>query len=173
MSVMIIYETLEGQTGKIARWLAEQVAEAGQETILVDTAEPGNPTFSGVDRVILAAPVHERRHPPRFEAFVGAQKERLAQVPSLMLSVSLKAAFDGGHIEARDYLREMKMRTGFTPQREILVAGAVRAGAYGYFETEVLRHVVLQGQDFTPEDGPHEFTDWDALADVVDIFLTL
>lgn len=168
MTTLIVYGTVEGQTARIARFLADRITSAGHAAALFDTSQTADLSFDGIDRVFLAAPVHERRHPRDFEAFVTAHRDDLAARRSVMLSVGLKVAFEGGREEAEDYLREMEMRTRFTPNREVLVAGALRAGAYGYFETEVLRHVVLAGQDFRPEDGPHEFTDWDALAALVD-----
>ena len=65
----------------------------------------------------------------------------------------------------------MEMRTGFEPDRELLVAGAVRTSSYGYFENQVVRNVALDGRDIELVDGVREFTDWDALRDAVDAFL--
>lgn len=172
MSVRVLYATVEGQTGKIARVVQDKIAAIGQEVRTVDIgAALADVDFAGVDHVVLAASVHERRHPQTFEIFVQANRDALAACKTLMLSVSLKAAFADGRDEAREYVEEMSLRTGFAADRSVCVAGAVRSGAYGYFETEVLRHVVLDGQDVRPEDGPHEFTDWDALAKVVQDFI--
>jgi menaquinone-dependent protoporphyrinogen oxidase len=124
-----------------------------------------------VNQVILAAPVHERRHPKNFEVAIGAAKQDLAKRPTLMISVSLKAAFPEGLEEAQDYLTEMQMRTEFEPTEALLVAGAVRTCGYDYFQSQIIRHVVLDGQDVELIDGVREFTDWDALATSVASFL--
>lgn len=168
MKVLIVYATVEGQTGKIARFLQDRLTEAGHAVTLADAGDrTAQIDVLAADKVILAASVHQRRHPEAFEVFVTGAKADLAQRPTLMISVSLKAAFPEGQEEAQDYLAEMKMRTGLAPDAELLVAGAVQALSYDYFETQVLRFVVLDGQDFDPEDGPHEFTDWGRLdADV-------
>ena len=115
--------------------------------------------------------MHERRHPASFEAFVQAHRDKLAKRRSLVLSVSLKAAFAEGLEEARDYLTEMLMRTHFEPDDTALVAGAVRPESYGYFETEIIRQVVLSDKNIDPEDGAREFTDWGALKKTVTAFL--
>ena len=168
MTVLIAYASLEGQTRKIAEFAEKQLRQAGVEVEMFDTSNKMEPVdFDPIDRVILAAPVHERRHPQTFEVFVAAHRADLQARPTLMLSVSLKAAFAEGREEAQEYLTEMEMRTRYSADQSLLVAGAVRSGGYEYFETQVLRYIVLRNHDFDPQDGPHEFTDWQQLKAVL------
>ena len=164
MDIVILFATCEGQTRKIAGFIADLAREAGHEVALVDASET-MPDLAMVraDKVILAACIHERRHPEAFEVTLRALKDRLARRPTLMISVSLKAAFPETLEEARDYLTEMEMRTGFEPMEELLVAGAVRTSSYDYFQTQIVRHVALQGQSIDWDKGEQEFTDWKAL----------
>jgi menaquinone-dependent protoporphyrinogen oxidase len=172
MDIVILFETVEGQTGKIVRLVAEQARNLGHDVTLLDTAQKTvNGRLDRADRVILAAPVHERRHPPGFEAALVGARETLAARPTLMISVSLKAAFPDGLEEARDYLEEMEMRTGVTPSQEVLVAGAVRMNAYDYYQSQIVRHVALAGHEVELSDGVREFTDWGALHAQVAAFL--
>ncbi len=172
MKVLMVFSTIEGQTGKIARFLEKMLGEDGHETSLIDAEGADEAKFDGVDAVILAAPVHERRHPRNFEAFVTANNEELATQRTMLLSVSLSAAFPEGMGEAQDYATEMCMRTSFTPNDTLLVAGAVRTDAYDYYSKHVLQHVVLRNRDFDPSGiERHEFTDWDVLAAKVRGFL--
>ncbi len=120
-------------------------------------------SFDGIDKVILAAPVHERRHPKSFEVLIGSSLSDLKSRQTLLISVSLKAAFPEGMAEARDYLKEMEMRTNFEPDFRALTAGAVRTSSYDYFESQVVQHVALDGHDVDLIDGVREFTDWDKL----------
>lgn len=172
MKVLILYGTIEGHTERVARFVEERVKEAGHEAQLVDTDAAAQIPFDGIDAVILAASVHQRRHPKNFEASLAAHRDDLAARPTLMLSVSLSAAFPEGREEAQDYLTEMKMRARFEPTRESLVAGAVQASKYDYFAMQVIRHVVLRGREVDPQAGEHCFTDWDALTADVEAFLT-
>lgn len=173
MEILVIYETVEGQTGKIAGFVKDRVKSAGHSVHSFDTSDHlGTVSFEGIDKVILAAPVHERRHPKGFEVFVSSSLDDLKARPTLMLSVSLKAAFRETREEAEDYLTEMKMRTGFTPGKDVLVAGAIRTGSYGYFESQIVRNVVLAGRNIDLVDGVREFTDWDALGTEIDAFLS-
>jgi menaquinone-dependent protoporphyrinogen oxidase len=172
MTILVAFASIEGQTGKIARFVEGAIRTSGRETALVDISEGSGPvSFDGVSEVILAAPVHERKHPRPFEVFLASQHDRLGSRRTLLISVSLSAAFEDGLEEANEYVVELKMRTGFTPDAEMLVAGAVRPGSYDYFEAQIVRHVVLHDRDFSPGSADHEFTDWDALSSGVLSFL--
>lgn len=172
LSILIAYGTIEGQSGKIARYCQRLAEEGDERVVLIDTSVPTSRlTFDGVNRIILIGSVHERRHPKFFELFVSTHRKEIGRRRTLLLSVSLSAAFPEGREEAQDYVDEMKMRTRLKPSEEILVAGAVKGGRYGYYEKQVIRHVVLRGREYDPDAREHEFTDWDALARGVDAFL--
>lgn len=173
MTTLIAYGTVEGQTGKIARHVADRIAAAGGDAVLFDTADDATPPpgFDGVDRVILAASVHERRHPRPFEVFLAASAAALADRPTLLVSVSLKAAFPEGREDAAEFVEELVSRTGVAPDRVALVAGAVRPSGYDWFASQILRHVVLRGHREVSPDETREFTDWDALDAEIDAFL--
>ena len=172
MEVLIIFETVEGQTGKISDFVEQRIRTAGHVVRLFNTQDRlGLVSFDGIDRVVLAAPVHERRHPKGFEVFVSTSRDELKARPTMLISVSLKAAFPEGLEEAQDYLTEMEMRTDFKPDKEILAAGAVRTSSYGYFENQVVQNVVLGDRNVDLVDGVCEFTDWDSLGNEIDLFL--
>lgn len=173
MKVLIIFETVEGQTRKIVEAIEDQVRSSGHDVQLFDTRDKlAALSFEGIHKVVLAAPIHERRHPAGFEVLIGASLDDLKGCDTFLISVSLKAAFPEGMEEAQDYLVEMAMRTGFEPDREMLLAGAVRTASYGYFETQIVQNVALEGRKIDLVDGVCEFTDWDALRTELNEFLT-
>lgn len=172
MEVLIVYETVEGQTRKIVEFIEERIRFAGHTVRLFNTSDKlGSVSFDDIEKVILAAPIHERRHPKGFEVFVSTSRDALKVCQTLLMSVSLKAAFPEGQEDAQDYLKEMKMRTGFEPNKEVLIAGAVRTSSYGYFESQVVQNVVLGDRQVDLIDGVREFTDWDAIGAEIDRFL--
>lgn len=171
MKTLIIYGSVEGQTRKIARFAAEKITEMGHEVEVIDADDPAGIAFDGVEAVILAASVHQRRHPRNFEALITAQAADLAKAKTLLISVSLNAAFPEGRDEAAEYLAEMEMRTSFKPDEEMLLGGAVRTAQYDYFAMQVLRHVIMRDKPFDPSVSDHEFTDWDALSARLQSFL--
>jgi menaquinone-dependent protoporphyrinogen oxidase len=174
MELLIIYETVEGQTRKVVDAVEQQIRAEGHGVRLFNTSNRLAPiSFEGVDKVILAAPVHERRHPQGFEVLVSASGEELQALQTMIISVSLKAAFADGLEEAQEYLNEMEMRTRFKPNRELLLAGAVRASSYGYFESQIVQNVLLDGREVDLVDGVREFTDWDKLRAEISGFLSM
>lgn len=174
MEILIIFETIEGQTRKISDYVEQRIRSAGHNVRVFDTQDRlGSLSFEGIEKVVLAAPVHERRHPKGFEVFISTSRDKLKARQTLLISVSLKAAFPEGLEEAQDYLTEMEMRTAFQPDKEILAAGAVRSSSYGYFESQVVQNVVLADRDVSLVDGVREFTDWQALGTEIDAFLAV
>ena len=172
MNVLIIFETIEGQTRKIVEFVEQQLRSAGQSVKFFNTNDRlGSVSFEGVDKVVLAAPVHERRHPKSFEIFVSTSLAELQACQTLLISVSLKAAFPEGLEEAQAYLTEMEKRTGFVANRRILTAGAVRANGYDYYESQIVQSVALEGHNVELINGVREFTDWNSLHDEIVIFL--
>lgn len=162
MHIQIIYATIEGQTGKIAEFAEATLAKLGHDVSLVNVGDRTvEVSLEGVDRVVLAASVHERRHPKPFEMFLSAQAEALGKRPTLFMSVSLGAAFPEGLEEAQEYVREMEMRTGFSAGDTALVAGAIRSSRYDYYASQVVRHVIMRGKEYDPSVSEREFTDWD------------
>jgi menaquinone-dependent protoporphyrinogen oxidase len=172
MKVLILFATEEGHTGRIARFIEDAAKDLGCDVELVDADEPAELGLDGIDSVVLAAPVHQRRHPRNFEALVSAYSERLNELKTLLISVSLSAAFPEGLEEAGEYVVEMKMRTALQPDTELLVAGAIRTSHYDYFAMQVVRHVVLRNRDIDLKLDEHVFTDWSALSAAVSKFLT-
>lgn len=173
MNVLIVYATVEGQTGKIARFISDLLISEGNSVTRVDAGDKtADVSFENVDKIILAASVHERRHPKAFEVLVAANAKKMAGFDTLMLSVSMNAAFPEGLEEAQDYVDEMKMRTGLETTKDALVAGAVRNTEYDYYAAQVVRHVVMRGRDYNPASDAHEFTDWPQLEKVVTSFVS-
>ncbi len=171
MSILIAYGTIEGQTGKIARFIEATLRAQGAAVDLLDTSDgTRDVAWETVDRVILAGPVHERKHPKDFEVFVYAHRAELSALPTLLCSVSLNAAFPDGHAEAQSYVDDLKRRCELTTARDLLVAGALRAAQYDYYSTQVLQHVLLRGKPYDPQATEHEFTDWEALQQAVAAF---
>ncbi len=170
MRTLIIFGTVEGQTGKIARFVGDCVRESGGEAVLCDATQD-EPVFERADKIILAGSVHERRHPKAFETLISQHRDAIAERPTLLLSVSLSAAFQDRIDEAQDYADEMKLRTGLNPTCELLVAGAIRTESYDDYAARVLQQIVLRGEEAVPAEKDHEFTDWFVLAAVVQDFI--
>src|SRR5579871_2512049 len=75
MSVLIIYGTSEGQTRKVAEFLAKRLEAAGHVVELVDAIrQPATPRVSGFDGAIVAARVHTGHYPRQIVRFARANR---------------------------------------------------------------------------------------------------
>ncbi len=172
MRVFIAYATTEGQTGKIAKVIAEQVRGMGHEVKVFDTAGLlGEDRPEAFDKVIVAGSVHEKRHQESVEIFAIANRRKIADKPTMFISVSLAAAFENGLKEAQSYVDSFLEETNWSPGQTLLVAGAVRHGEYGYYREQFMQHVVLEDSGLSDPDADHELTDWDALAKDIESFI--
>ncbi len=173
MKILIAYATTEGQTHKICKTIAEQVAEYGHQVELLDTARKRRDIHTGdFDAFIVAASVHQEKHQDEIEVFVAASKEVLSAKPALFISVSLAAAFEEKIPDANSYVADFIDRTGWTPAHSLIVAGAVRSEEYDYFQQQILEHVVLGDRDDFQPDEAQEFTDWAELTKAVGKFVS-
>lgn len=164
MRYFVVFETVEGHTRNIADAVVSGIVEAKHEAILYDVLKK-SPDFvkEDCDACVIAAPVHQQRHPDEIINFIKAHADRLNRRPSALISVSLSAAFPDGQAEAQSYVARLLRTTGWTPTATHFAAGALRYSHYDFFQEQVIRHVVLQGRDVSDIHGDHTFTDWDAL----------
>ncbi len=171
MRVLLVYGTTEGQTRKIAQFCADHLAKTDHQTQLLDSRQRMSDAEIGeFDCVILAGSVHQRQHQESLVNFVVAHRKQLQEPPSLLVSVSLSIAFEGGEKEAQKYVDDFVEDTGFKPTAQALVAGALKFEQYDYYMNQIVEFVVLQDRSSITED--QEFTDWETLADELDDFMS-
>lgn len=171
MNILVAYGTTEGHTRKIAEFIAGRVRELGHDTDLVDLSRKrGDANPETRDRIVIAASVHQRGHQEAVGGFVIANRAALDKKPTLFLSVSLSAAFEGGLPEAQKYIDDFLADLEWSPSSAIPVAGALKYDEYDFFKSQIIEHVVL-GERFDGGKTDHDFTDWPKLGETVDRFL--
>ena len=172
MKILVAYSTVEGQTGKIAKWLSARAHKDGHDVVLFDTERPSRDLSSlKPDRIIVAGSVHHQRHPDSLEVFLATQKSILEKVPTLFLSVSLAAAFPEGVDDAKRYIDVFLAANNWKPTQSYAIAGALRYDEYDYFKEQIVQHIVLKNRKYEGPKGGHEFTDWAELERILERFL--
>jgi menaquinone-dependent protoporphyrinogen oxidase len=172
MKIFIGYGTTEGHTRKIVKAIAAQIKDMGHDATVFDTAGLlGDTRPEHCDKVILAGSVHENRHQESVEIFAVANRRKLADIPTLFISVSLAAAFENGMAEAQSYVDSFCEETQWQPDQTLLVAGAVKHGEYGFYREQYMQHIVLGDRDLLDPEADHELTDWEALAKDIKAFV--
>jgi menaquinone-dependent protoporphyrinogen oxidase len=163
MRILILYGTSEGQTRKIAGFVADRCRTAGHEVELADaTDRHSSVRAADFDAAIIAARVHAGAYQRAVVAFARDNRHILGIMPNAFLSVSMSAArlspMDGTRLES--YVAGFTRRSGWAPEQVLHVAGArlyTRHNAVGRWILGL-----IDGHRF-PTDRDHEWTDWPAL----------
>ncbi|HEY7643820.1 MAG TPA: flavodoxin domain-containing protein [Hyphomicrobiales bacterium] len=161
MKVLIVYASSEGQTRKIAEYIAAQFQKGGCATVVHDSAS----SLRGIDvdafdAFLLAGSVHNHAHQASIVGFATAYARVLNAIPSAFLSVSLSAAMKGGERDAKRYVDAFIRETGWQPRDVLMVPGALRYSEYDYFRQQIVKTIVHEKGDQFDAEADHEFTDW-------------
>jgi menaquinone-dependent protoporphyrinogen oxidase len=161
--VLIAYGSSEGQTARIAEYLAGVIRDQGHDAFPVDTKRAGIPEPDGYDAVIVGASVHLGKHQSCVRDFVREHRSALERVPSAFFSVSLAAqdTTDAARREVRGYVEKFVQETGWRPGKVGLFAGALVYTKYGFFKRWVMKKIASsKGSPDTDTSRDYFYTDW-------------
>lgn len=161
--ILIAYSTTEGQTRKIADFMAEALQDAGHRVELVDMgsaqAAQVQPVYAAA---ILGGSIHAGHHAGSLARFIRDNASWLETVPTAFFSVSLTAARDdeASRRETARMLDDLLARTGLKPQRCCRIAGALRYSRYGSLKRLLMRRIAGKTGGNTDTSHDFEYTDW-------------
>lgn len=168
MKILIAYATSEGQTRKIAGYIASRLGADGHEVTTYDSASTlGDTDLNAFGAIFVAGSVHDHEHQEAIIDFAIAHRDTLNATPSAFLSVSLAAAMKNGVQDAQSYVDGFVEETGWRPADVLLVAGALRQSEYDYFRQQIIKSIVAERDDRLDPERDCEFTDWNAVASFV------
>lgn len=172
--LLIVYGSTEGQTRRIAGYMAEVASSRGYSVDFVDAAS----SYQSIDRqaydgILVGGSVHQGQHQTSVGDFVAGHLTRLGALPGAFFSVSLNAAVnDASHqAEARSYLDSFLEASGWHPDLTACFAGAIRQAEYDYFKKLVLKLLAGQVPPEIVTAGDREYTNWAAVDRFIDRFL--
>jgi menaquinone-dependent protoporphyrinogen oxidase len=166
MRIAIIYATTDGQTRKIARFVADHLTDNGHSVELLPAADAADLDLGRFKAGILAGAVHMGGLQPALAALARTQAGALARLGTLFLCVSLSAA----GTDPKDWqgLREVvasfETETGWTPGRTEHIADAFRFTQYDFFRSWAMRWIAAQKGETVDPHADKEYTDWAALS---------
>lgn len=167
MQILLLYGTNEGQTGKIAAFVADQLARCGHQITTVSASDVQTPPDPHrFDAVLVAASVHLGRYQPAVIDFVRSHRAAISARSNAFLSVSLSAA--GHESDDRRGLQkcvaDFVQASGWTPQLIHHVAGAFRYTSYGFLTRYVMKYIAWRKGAPTDTHHDYELTDWEDIA---------
>jgi len=173
--ILLLYATTEGQTARIAEFIAQALRDNGHGIDLhriTGAASPLDP--AAYDAVMAGASIHYGRHPGFLRKLIRQHREALAARPCAFFSVSLSAGGPGAKPEAATrYLERFLRQTGWRPQQSATIAGALRYSSYGAFKRLLMILFVGFAGGETDTSRDYEYTDWEAVRRFADAFAQL
>ena len=171
-TLLLTYATTHGHTAKIADRLAAALRAHGLDVDLRDIKQVGDAVPGSFDAVVVGASLHAGHHQRAMLKWVKANRDALADRPTMFFSVSLTAAEDAA--EARESTQrcidDFEEETGWKPTRSESVAGALQYREYDVFTRVLMRLKMRQGGHQADPSQDHEYTDWDALEQLAEEF---
>jgi menaquinone-dependent protoporphyrinogen oxidase len=176
MNILIVYGTVEGQTRKVAEFLASRFRSQAQNVDLLDAGKMGlGPDPADYDATILASPVRMGAYRRPVVRFAERHHEALNRGRTALVSVSMAAANthnrDQAQIELRSWVAQLDEKTEWHPGEVIHVAGGLPYTQYGFITRWIMRRIARDQGGDTDTSRDYEYTDWDALGRFADAFV--
>jgi menaquinone-dependent protoporphyrinogen oxidase len=173
--ILVAYATTEGQTRKVAEFIAERLRIRGHRVDVVDTLSPAAEAVSAAyQAAFIGGSVHYDKHQGWLVHYVKSNIEWLNAMPTAFFSVSLAPvhADAGGRAHAQKAADEFEQQTGLKPRLVRLINGALLYTQYDFFKRMMMK-MISRAQGRTTETATdHEDTDWADVEAFVDEFLT-
>ena len=161
--IFLTYGTTEGQTAKIADYIADVLRDRGDDVTMIDVQDMADTVPDGYDGVIVGASIHMGKHDKHVVDFVQKHHDTLTRVPTAFFSVSLAA--HGDSAEAEGYVEQFEKETGWLPDRVALFGGALLYTEYGFIKRHMMKKIARDkpgnlGTDITRD---YVYTEWDGV----------
>ena len=171
-NIFLVYGTTEGQTAKIAEFIADVLRDHGHDVTLRDVKEAHDTVPGGFDGVIVGASIHMGKHDKHVVDYVAKNQDTLAHLPSAFFSVSLAA--HGDTAEAEGYVDEFEQETGWRPDKVALFGGALLYTQYGFVKRHMMKRIARDkpGDLGTDVSRDYVYTEWDGVKRFAEHFAT-
>lgn len=172
--ILVAYATTEGQTGKIAAFIAERLRIRGHRVDVVDTATPAAAQVVPMyQAAFLGGSLHQQRHQDSLRHFIASNHAWLHAMPTAFFSVSLAAALQDmdSRLETQRLLQEFLAECSLRPIVTRCIPGALKYTRYDYFKRLVMRHIAKEQGRPTDTTQDYEYTQWGDVEAFVDEFL--
>ena len=173
-SALIVFETTDGQTARIARSVADRLGALGVHVDLLRARDALAADPAGYDGVIVAASIHAHRYQRATIRWAREHAATLATRPTAFLTVCLAVLEDSD--KSRRELQAIKERfvrlTNWKPLQFHDVAGALLYTRYGALKRWAMRRIAAKAGGDVDTSRDYDYTDWADLQRFVARFYT-
>ena len=165
MRALVIYTSLEGQSEKIADYLAQQLSANGvpADTYNVVKNSHEEIVIESYDAVLVGSSMHYGHYDYRIRRLIRDNQTILQKLPTAFFSVSLGIQSEhlGDQHEVVKLTEEFLAELEFDPDATVYFAGALRYSKYGWLKKRMMRWIAgKSGEDDQDLGSDHEYTDW-------------
>ena len=179
--IAVFYATREGQTRRIAEFVAASVQTRGFEVDVRNLAQKTDVVLTNYTAMILAASVHAGQHEREMIDFVKNHRFELDAIPTAFISATLSeagaervSATDEERTRFETDVRQMIDRfceeTVWRPKRVFPVAGSLLYSKYNFLIRFIMKRISKKAGGDTDTSRDYEYTNWAALKQFVDDF---
>ena len=156
MKTLILYSSCNGQTKKIAEFMAQYLE--GEVVVSPLTEELDLPFF---DRVIIGASIRYGHFNKQLYHFVERHHELLNAKSAVFFGVNLTARKEGKDTpEGNAYVRKFLQRIKWTPEKVGVFAGALLYPRYKWIDRVMIQLIMKITNGETDTTKEIEYTDW-------------
>jgi len=168
-AILVAYGTSEGQTAKVANYVADGRASRGYEATAADVGDDDAVAVDEFDGVVVGASIHVGTHQEAVVEFARRWRETLSATPSAFFQVSLSSASTDPErrAEAARYVDEFRDATGWDPDVVGGFAGAIQYSKYGFLKRFMMKRIAKEATGDTDTSRDYEYTDWEDVDDFV------
>lgn len=172
-NLLLYYGTSEGQTGKIAQVLTDDLRREGHRVNLLCGPRPVH--LEDYDAILIGDSVYVGRFHRHVRRFVQRHRTELSAKPSAFFSVCLSVASKNvaDREAGRNIGRTFLARSEWTPLLYDTFAGALMYSRYGRLKRWLLQRIARRSGYQTTTDRDYEYTDWDQVHRFAQDFLVL
>lgn len=170
MKMLVLFSTRDGQTQRIARFIADQVQPL-TECDVINIKDIATADWQAYDRLLIAASIRYGHYAPEVHRCIADHLPELQARISGFISVNLTARkADKCTPHTNVYTRKFLEQSPWTPDRCLVVAGALRYPRYRWFDKFMIRLIMKITGGETDTSKEVEYTDWSQVADFADNF---
>lgn len=165
VKTVIIYSSVDGQTLKISRKIADIFRQNDQEVELVSIDDfMGN--VADYDRLVLGASIRYGVHDKKVIDFISTNKKELDSIKTAFFSVNLVARKpEKNQPNTNPYVIKFFKSIDWTPTLVEVFAGKLDYKKYPFFDRIMIQLIMWMTKGPTNTDAKIEYTNWQRVTD--------
>ncbi|WP_086981912.1 menaquinone-dependent protoporphyrinogen IX dehydrogenase [Vibrio aphrogenes] len=157
---LILYSTQEGQTYKIAQYMAQELGES--HCNLINLHEAHTVDFGLYHTLIIGASIRYGRFNKKLYRFIDRHLAQLNAADAYFYSVNLTARKEGKDTpEGSVYIQTFLKKSPWKPKKIGVFAGALLYPRYSWFDRMMIQLIMRMTKGETDTSKEVEYTNWE------------